>query len=203
MATHTGSARTPLESMFSYIPPSHEKVAKQALFNVAALAFVLVFLAVAFATYNVFQPFMRPLVWALLLGTVMHPVKRRLTLAARDWLGELQRSQTPLFMHLLLAPAWAFDATTDAIGDTAVRHIGVLAAFVGTLAAVNIAWFYTPSVLTGLLWLLSHGLIGNLLWLLTSIFYNKLLVSGRCCSAVGSTTGAENGFKSRRSDQDS
>ena len=173
----SGAARTPLESVFSYIPPSHEKGVKQALFNVAALAGVITVGAIGLATYSVFQPFIKPLLWALLLGTVTHPVKRRLTAAARRWLADLERSGSPLFLHLLLAPVWAFDATTDAIGNAAVRHIRALAAFVVAIAVVNVVWFYTPNVLLALLWLFSHGVIGNLLWLLTSIFYNKLLVS--------------------------
>ncbi|XP_037091821.1 transmembrane protein 245-like isoform X2 [Pollicipes pollicipes] len=175
MASQLGTARTPLESVFSYIPPSHEKVAKQALFNVAAFVFMLVVGGIGFATYNVFYPFMKPLVWALLLGTVMYPAKRRLAITTRRWLLEMEHSSTPLFVHGLLLPVWAFDATTDAIGNAAVRHIRALAAFVVAIALVNVAWFYTPSVLVGLVWLVSQGVVGNLLWLLTSIFSNKLL----------------------------
>ncbi|KAF0304956.1 Transmembrane protein 245 [Amphibalanus amphitrite] len=174
-SSSAGAVRTPLESVFSYIPPTHEKGVKQALFNVAALAGVITVSAIGLATYAVFQPFVKPLLWALLLGTVTHPVKRRLTAAARRWLADLERSGSPLFLHALLAPLWAFDAATDAIGDAAVRHIRALAAFVVAIAVVNVVWFYTPSVLLALLWIVSHGVVGNLLWLLTSIFYNKLL----------------------------
>ena len=129
-SSSAGAVRTPLESVFSYIPPSHEKGVKQALFNVAALGGVITVGATGLATYAVFQPFVKPLLWALLLGTVTHPVKRRLTAATRRWLADLERSGSPLFLHALLAPLWAFDAATDAIGDAAVRHIGALVAFV-------------------------------------------------------------------------
>lgn len=83
---------------------NHRKSATRALYQSAANLFVLVVVAVAFALYYVFSAFLRPLLWAVLCGTFLFPVKRRATRGLLKWLRLLQANSTPLCVGMWLLP---------------------------------------------------------------------------------------------------
>lgn len=81
---------------------------EQAMLN--AFAFLGLFVAgcIALAVYYVLEPFLHSLLWAALIGTLLHPLKYRSTATIRRWLQYLERSSIPLSLGLVLSPVFVF-----------------------------------------------------------------------------------------------
>ncbi len=75
-----------------------------------ALAFLFLFIAgcVVLAVYYVLEPFLQPLLWAMLIGTMLHPFKHRGTSRIKRWLRYLESSNIPLSVGLVLSPAFVY-----------------------------------------------------------------------------------------------
>lgn len=68
--------KSPFEHVFNYlIPQGHEKALRHALYNALALFLLMVCTSVGYAVCFIMEPFMKPLLWALLCGSVLHPFK--------------------------------------------------------------------------------------------------------------------------------
>jgi len=77
---------TPIvDNLLSMLPSGHDKPLKHAFYNV--LAFVLsAFVIIAFwGVFCILDPFIKPLLWALLCGSVLHPFNERLCRFIRSW----------------------------------------------------------------------------------------------------------------------
>ncbi|XP_013773473.1 transmembrane protein 245-like [Limulus polyphemus] len=107
--------KSPLD-MFNFVPESHEKALKQAFYNTAAILFVVLAFTAAVAVYFVFKPFLEPLLWAVLFGSVLHPFKQTLTLLLRRWLKGLHDDKTPLAFGLVACPFKVIDNISENIG---------------------------------------------------------------------------------------
>lgn len=76
----------------------------QACYNATVLTFVFIAGCVCFAVYCVLEPFLQPLLWALLVGLILHPSKQWCVARLQDWAGNLERRSVPLSLALLLSP---------------------------------------------------------------------------------------------------
>ena len=103
--------RSQFENVFQILPQGHDKALKQAFYNTIATLFAVLACCGAVAVYHILLPFIRPLLWALLCGTVLFPLKYQLVEYARRWLHGLQASGTPLVVSVLLLPVTVADAT--------------------------------------------------------------------------------------------
>ncbi|KAK9875492.1 hypothetical protein WA026_007883 [Henosepilachna vigintioctopunctata] len=99
--------RSPLEGIFNIIggglPQGHDKPLKQALYNAVALLLLFLCCAAGWALFVILEPFMKPLMWALLVGSVLHPLKRSL----RDTFQIGLKSWKKLIHLLLLVYSFA------------------------------------------------------------------------------------------------
>lgn len=90
--------RTPLvENLMSMLPTGHDKAFKYALYNVVALILAAVCVTTLWAAYCILEPFIVPLLWALLCGSVIHPFKGSLNLYAHFWPSKYIPYSCPLF----------------------------------------------------------------------------------------------------------
>jgi len=102
--------RSRFENVLHILPEGHDKALKQAFYSTAATLFVVLVCCAGVAVYHILLPFLRPLLWALLCGTVLFPLKYTLVNLSRGWLLRLRESGTPLVVGTALLPLTVVDA---------------------------------------------------------------------------------------------
>lgn len=151
MAQNTSSAEvitSPLDNVFSFLgglPQGHEKALKQALYNALALFFLFVCCVAGVALFYVLEPFIKPLIWALLCGSVLHPVKYSLSTAMQGWIDSLSVSSTPLIFGIILAPVKIVDNLSEKTGDITVKYLNYVIGFFASVSILIFVYYYTPS----------------------------------------------------------
>nr|XP_032817346.1 transmembrane protein 245 [Petromyzon marinus] len=86
------------------------RVARQAVYNTGALLLAALWCGAAVWLCALLEQFLRPLLWATLCGSFLHPCKRALAARARAWLAELRARRRPLALAALAALPLAMSA---------------------------------------------------------------------------------------------
>jgi len=169
-------------SVFQIIPEGHDKALKQAFYSTAATLFVVLACGAAVAVYHILQPFIRPLLWALLCGTVLFPLKYRLVTMSRRWLGGLQKSGTPLILGSILLPVTVADSAVTKAANI-LQYYMVPLAVIGVVlpAAYFLIYVWLGQAFIAAL-LATFSLVDNVVgyfrafWVIFSHFLNILPV---------------------------
>jgi hypothetical protein len=65
-----------MDTVLTFIPPGHTKAVRSAIYNTVALGILGVVVLLASSVYlYVLRPYLRPLLWAGLCGSVLYPLK--------------------------------------------------------------------------------------------------------------------------------
>lgn len=147
-----------------FTPQGHESAMKQALYNTLAFVFVLVFAVSAIALYFILEPFLQPLLWALLFGSVLYPFKHSLSQALREWLGNVQ---APLAVAVAVSPFAVLDNIAQSFITIIQKYVKLLAAIA---LIILVAYFLPLAWLMRLLGVLhiTFGLAARLIAILSS-----------------------------------
>ncbi|KAG5878439.1 hypothetical protein JTB14_027490 [Gonioctena quinquepunctata] len=113
--------RSPLESIFSVI--SHDKPVKHALYNAVALFLMFLCCAAGYAVYMILEPFIKPLIWAVLVGSALHPLKQSLRYRFQMWLETLEITKTPVILGIVFVPVSTVDSISEFIENASQDYL--------------------------------------------------------------------------------
>jgi len=147
--------RSPMENllnMLSGFSAGHEKALKQGIYNAVALFFLCLVSAAGYGLYIILSPFVKPLIWALLCGSVLFPFKCSLATTVQSWFTNVEVSHTPLIIKISLLPVHIFDNVSEKLGSFLRTHIKYIIITSLLLLAIIGIYHYTPTVMTCLVW---------------------------------------------------
>ncbi|KAH7951124.1 hypothetical protein HPB52_004839 [Rhipicephalus sanguineus] len=181
MAATKDVSRSPFE-ILSFVPQGHEKALKLAVYNTATLVFAAFVSAAGVAVYFILQPFLGPLLWALLFGSVLHPFKRSLCLLLGGWLDALREAGTPLAVGVFCLPFQVVDSVAERACNTVLQYF---------------KWFLAASIVVPLVYFAHHFLPVTVAWKVFAVlrvFYHivsatmEIFASGWMVGATSGTT---------------
>lgn len=120
------------------------KALKQAFYNTAAILFVVFAGCAAVSVFYILEAFLRPLLWAVLCGTFLHPFKSTLTGLLRGWLRHLRVSRTPLAVGTILVPFKIVDNFTEKLSGFFITHVRLVLGGAVTLFLLNMMYYFGP-----------------------------------------------------------
>lgn len=146
--------KSPFENVLNFlnvIPQGHEKALKHALYNAIALSLLFVCGAAGWGLFYILEPFVKPLIWALLIGSVLHPFKYSLARRFEQWFCQLDASSTPIFFNILMVPVRLIDDLSETIGNLLMSYIKLLLGLGGGIVAVFLVYTYIPNICISLI----------------------------------------------------
>uniref|UniRef100_A0A069DZI5 Putative conserved plasma membrane protein n=2 Tax=Panstrongylus TaxID=65342 RepID=A0A069DZI5_9HEMI len=154
---------TEILNSFSTESEKNDNAFKLAMFNGIAILLVILAIVTICGVYFILQPFIKPLLWALLCGSALHPFKLAIATRLRTQVVQLESSPKPFYLNVLCLPFLFILKLSDALGDFLISHLGLIIKFVGTVSALSVMYFYTP----------------QFVWKLCSIFmgFNKYMIN--------------------------
>lgn len=94
----------------------------QAYCNGVTIVVLLIAGCICWAVYCVLEPFLHPLLWAVLVGTILHPFKHTWTQRISQWLDGLEGNSIPLSAGLILSPLFLFNYLSKLLEATVLGH---------------------------------------------------------------------------------
>lgn len=170
--------RSPLENIFNIIgglPQGHDKPVKHALYNAVAIFLLILCCATGWALYLVLEPFIKPLLWALLVGSVLHPLKHSLRKQFEKWFQHIEESATPFLLGICVLPFGIVNNFSELIGSTLLKYLKIFIAATIAVPVLHVLYFYTPTIIVTGLWKIS-----GCLWSVTNFLINSLNIVVVC-----------------------
>ncbi|KAM7364273.1 transmembrane protein 245 isoform 2-T6 [Cochliomyia hominivorax] len=140
---------------------NHESF-KAAMYNFLIAAGIAAFVAVCF----ILGPFVRPLLWAFLMGAVLFPFKRTLAQLLNGWFERLEERDSNVLVALSLGPLEATENCGKLLVDWLKEHWQVITAGVGIATCMKLLVLYAPKGFLCVVWRLivfSHSLFVNII----------------------------------------
>lgn len=147
--------RSPLESIFNVIgplPQGHDKPVKQALYNAVAFFLLFICCAAGYAVYMILEPFIKPLIWAVLVGSALHPLKHSLRLRFQSWFETLDITNTPVVFGVILLPFNIVNDLSEFVGENLWKRLKVILAVCIAIPVTHLLYYYTPNVIAAIVW---------------------------------------------------
>ncbi|XP_071533777.1 transmembrane protein 245 isoform X2 [Panulirus ornatus] len=186
MALYGDSVRSPLEQVWrQFVPQGYDQALRNAFYNVAAIVFVGCVAAAAWSVYMIFQPFIQPLLWAVLFGSLLHPAKHAVTTWTRGWLLEVQSAHGLLSVSVALLPLRLLDTISEILGRFVVQHVRSVVTVTVILPMVYIIIHHTPTFLSSLLYTIFSYIFHIIAVLVSAVTSNGYLALALVFSYLG------------------
>ena len=143
--------------VLNLVPDQHAAAILQAFYIAAGLCVLLAFGVSTTAVYFVLQPFLKPMLWALLIGSVLYPFKQRSVVIASGWLSEIRDSDTLLIVGILSLPFRALDCSAEWMKRTVLENLKMFLSLTFGMALVYIIQHYYS--------------LADVIWVFESLFY--------------------------------
>ena len=148
------------------VSKSDEKLLKSSFYQAATMFILAVGFVGVYSLYYILSPFVKPILWAVLVGTVLHPLKLAISRVVRQWLkGIGENSSVPvLTVHTLLLPLTVTCSTVSRIQQNMIKFwmpICIASAFIAFLCLfvrcnftiyINLAFIYKIFKALSTLW---------------------------------------------------
>lgn len=138
--------------------------------------FLIVIAVFVFAVVCVIlAPFIKPLLWAFLMGAVLFPFKRKLSQLLKKWFDLLEDNETNVFVAMCLAPVQTTEHSGRILVNWLKEHWQIIVAGLGIATCSKLLYYYAPKGFLCFLWktvLLGHSIFAYLI-----SFLNIYLVS--------------------------
>ncbi|KAK6635529.1 hypothetical protein RUM44_000781 [Polyplax serrata] len=113
-------------NFLNVIPQGHEKALKQAFYNAIALFVLFLCTAGGWALFYILEPFVKPLVWAVLIGSVLHPFKYSLAKHFELWFHQVNASSNFIYFGVFMIPIHLMDRISEAFSTFILIYITAL-----------------------------------------------------------------------------
>ncbi|XP_017873777.1 PREDICTED: transmembrane protein 245 isoform X1 [Drosophila arizonae] len=153
---------------------NHESF-RAAMYNFLIAAGVAAFVAVCI----ILGPFVRPLLWAFLMGAVLFPFKRRLAELLNNWFQRLEERDSNMLVSICLAPLEATEHCGRLLISWLCQHWQLLSSGCGVAVCVKLLVLYAPSGFLMALWrwiTFSHSLFVTIIGFLNAYVLIVLIV---------------------------
>lgn len=143
---------TPINNIFSLFSAEHENALKQGIYNGIGLFILSLVCAASYALYIILLPFVKPLIWALLCGSVLFPVKFYITNTVQSWFKDMDDCHEPLLVNLTIVPLRIIDNVSECLGKFVhqkIKYVGMLFSIIGVMI---LFYWYTPGFLIRVVW---------------------------------------------------
>lgn len=120
-----------------------EKPLKNALYNIG----VLIILGALLGVFFVLLPFLNPLLWAFLVGAVLFPAKKKLSVLINAWISRIDKDEVPIFVGIATIPINVLDCTGEIITLWLMNHIKILLIGLGSIISLQLTIYFVPAEL--------------------------------------------------------
>lgn len=136
---------------FSKFSQGREKAFTKAIYNSVTLIIIIVCTVAVVLT--ILQPFIKPLLWAVLCGSVLHPFKFALSSSFKRWLCYLENSSKPLSIEMINLPIVIMLNLSEFIGNLIISKFSAVCVGVFIVSYLLTAMYaYTPQLCFSLFW---------------------------------------------------
>ena len=156
----------------------HEKALKQGIYNAVALLLLSLICVAGYGLYIILSPFVKPLIWALLCGSVLFPFKCSLATMVHSWFSMSEASHKPLIVNLTMIPIYIMDEVSENLGSFLQKHFKYIFGAISLAMIVSLIYYYMPSTLICLVWRIV--MLGNTILGFFISTCNTWMVSTHC-----------------------
>lgn len=121
---------------------------KGALYNLV----IIIAVASCIAVCLVLGPFLKPLLWSVLIGAVLFPFKYSLSFALKRWFVRLEEEDTHLLMGISVAPLQALEALGAYLISLFINHMELIIGGGFSLLTLSLFLSYAPKGFCFALW---------------------------------------------------
>lgn len=127
---------------------SQQSQLKSALYNLVVAAVV----ASCIGACLVLGPFLKPLIWALLVGAVLFPFKYSLSSSLKHWFRRLEDEDTHLLVGIALAPLDFLETLGEYLWSSITKHWQLIVGGVVSLTFLRLFFAYAPKGIFCVAW---------------------------------------------------
>lgn len=151
--------QSPFENIFNIIggiAEGNEKPMKHGFYNAFALFILTICCAAVYVLFLILEPFFKPLFWALLVGSILHPFKYKISKKLKSWFEDLEKSETSVIVGLTVIPINVINFASDTVGQQFREHYKTVLALLSAIFVLP--WIYNsiPRGLSCLFWQFSN-----------------------------------------------